>query len=121
MTYLLKDVHPPRGELMEKALNYLQTFWTQLTAWRNDGRYDIDNTLAERYIQPLSGERKNSLFYGSQKMAVVSATFHTLLATCHARRVSRLKYLKGLFRGLIEGRTDYQNMIPALARHVKNQ
>lgn len=66
---------------MEKAINYMHTYWKQLTAWRKDGRYDIDNTLAERYMRPLSGERKNSLFYGSQKMAVVSATFQTLLAT----------------------------------------
>ena len=53
--------------------------------------------------------------------SIASATFQTLLATCHTRGVSRLKYLKDLFRGLIQGRTDYQNMVPALACHVKNQ
>lgn len=67
LQHLLKTDHPPRGELMDKALNYLNNYWKQLTAWRKDGRYDIDNTLAERYIRPLSGERKNSLFFGSQK------------------------------------------------------
>lgn len=111
---LRKEDHPPRGELMDKALNYLFTYWKQLTAWRKDGRYDIDNTLAERYIRPLSGERKNSLFFGSQKMAVVSATFHTLLATCHARGVSRLKYLKVFYQSLVKRRTDYENMLPGL-------
>lgn len=111
---LRKEDHPPRGELMDKALNYLFTYWKQLTAWRKDGRYDIDNTLAERYIRPLSGERKNSLFFGSQKMAIVSATFHTLLATCHARGVSRLKYLKVFYQSLVKRRTDYENMLPGL-------
>ncbi len=111
---LRKDDHPPRGELMDKALNYLFTYWKQLTAWRKDGRYDIDNTLAERYIRPLSGERKNSLFFGSQKMAVVSATFHTLLATCHARGISRLKYLKNFYHSLVKRRTDYENMLPGV-------
>ncbi len=111
---LRQDGHPPRGELTDKALNYLFSFWKQLTAWRKDGRYDIDNTLAERYIRPLSGERKNSLFFGSQKMAVVSATFHTLLATCHARGISRLKYLKSLFHSLVKRRTDYGNLVPGL-------
>ena len=99
---------------MDKALNYMHTYWKQLTAWRKDGRYDIDNTLAERYIRPLSGERKNSLFYGSQKMAVVSATFHTLLATCHAKGISRLKFLKSFFHQLVRGRTDYLNLIPGV-------
>ena len=111
---LRKEDHTPRGELMDKALNYLFTYWKQLTAWRKDGRYDIDNTLAERYIRPLSGERKNSLFFGSQKMAVVSATFHTLLATCHARGISRLKYLKAFYHGLVKQRTDYDNMLPGV-------
>lgn len=34
---LLSDVHPPRGELMEKALRYLKTFWIQLFAYTHDG------------------------------------------------------------------------------------
>lgn len=113
LVHLRQEGHPPRSELMEKALNYMFSYWKQLTAWRKDGRYDIDNTLAERYIRPMSGERKNSLFFGSQKMAVVSATFHTLMATCHARGISRLRYLKEFFHGLVIGRKDYENMLPS--------
>ncbi len=45
MVSLRKYGHHPRGELMDKALNYLFTYWKQLTAWRKDGRYDIDNTI----------------------------------------------------------------------------
>ena len=36
------------GDLMLKAVNYLQSFWKQLMAWRNDGNYSIDNKLAEQ-------------------------------------------------------------------------
>ena len=39
---LLSDDHPPRGELMEKALRYLKAFWTQLFAYTHDGSYTID-------------------------------------------------------------------------------
>lgn len=70
---LLSENHPPRGELMEKAINYMNNFWTQLFAYLNDGSYSIDNSIAERFIRPLAGERKNSLFFGSDKMARVSA------------------------------------------------
>ena len=61
---MLSDVHPSRGDLMEKALSYLNSFWTQLFAYTNDGCYTIDNSIAERFIRPLSGERKNSCSLG---------------------------------------------------------
>ena len=67
MDALLDADHPPRGELMEKAIRYMDTFWTQLFAYLHDGSYSIDNSVAERFIRPLAGERKNSLFFGSDK------------------------------------------------------
>ena len=69
---MLSDIHPSRGDLMDKALSYLNTFWTQLFVYLKDGCYTIDNSIAERFIRPLSGECKNSLFFGSGKMVRVS-------------------------------------------------
>lgn len=79
---LLSATHPPRGELMEKVVNYLQVFWKQLFAYLNDGRYDIDNSIAELFICPLAGERKNSLFFVNSRMENVSVAYHTFLSTC---------------------------------------
>ena len=45
--FVLSPTHPSRGELIDKAVNYLQIFWKQLFAYLNDGRYDIDNSIAE--------------------------------------------------------------------------
>lgn len=109
---LLSAAHPPRGELMDKAVNYLQTFWKQLFAYLNDGRYDIDNSIAERFIRPLAGERKNSLFFGGSRMANVSAAYHTLLSTCRMNGLSVLEYLKKFFREVVNGRRDYENLLP---------
>lgn len=109
---MLSDVHPPRGDLMEKALNYLNTFWTQLFAYIKDGSYTIDNSIAERFIRPLSGERKNSLFFGSGKMAGVSAAYHTIISTCKMQGVSALQYLKMFFQEIVNGRRDYENLLP---------
>lgn len=112
-----RDDHPPRGELMEKALAYLKKYWNQLFAYLHDGDYTIDNSIAERYIRPYSGERKNCLFYGSHKMARVSAVFHTLISTCHAQGLSALNYLKAFFGAIAQGRRDYENLTPmALCR-----
>lgn len=44
-------------------------------------RFDIDNSIAERFIRPLAGEHKNSLFFAGSRMANVSAAYHTLLST----------------------------------------
>ena len=109
---LLSPTHPPRGELMDKAVNYLQVFWKQLFAYLNDGRYDIDNSIAERFIRPLAGERKNSLFFVGSRMANVSAAYHTLLSTCRMNGLSALEYLKKFFHEIVKGRNDYENLLP---------
>lgn len=112
MDVLLADDHPPRGELMEKAVRYLDTFWTQIFRYTEDGRYDIDNNIAERYIRPLTGERKNSLFFGSHKMAKASAIYHTAISTCKMMGVSAVEYFKKFFRKIVEGETDYVRLTP---------
>lgn len=50
---MLRDEHPLRGELMEKAMRYIDTFWKKLFGYLNDGRNSVDNSIAERFIRPL--------------------------------------------------------------------
>ena len=97
---------------MEKAINYMNTFWTQLFAYLNDGSYSIDNSIAERFIRPLAGERKNSLFFGSDRMAHVSAVYHTIISTCKMQGVSVLDYFKRFFSEIVKGRRDYEHLLP---------
>ena len=109
---LTAENHPPRGELMEKAVNYLKNFWKQIFNYLKDGRYSIDNSIAERFIRPLAGERKNSLFFGNSRMANVSAAYHTLISTCRMNGISALDFLKRFFREIVKGRRDYENLLP---------
>ena len=74
--------------------------------------YDIDNSIAERFIRPLACERKNSLFFTGSRMANVSAAYHTLLSTCRMNGLSALEYLKKFFREVVNGRRDYENLLP---------
>lgn len=92
--------HPPRSEMLDKAVHYMDDFWNQLFAYRNDGRYTIDNTIAERFMRPISGERKNSLFYGSAKMAGIASVYRTLISTCQLMKVSVTEYFQKVFRTL---------------------
>ena len=119
---LLLDENTHLGDMMQKALRYLNKFWKQLFAYRKDGRYDIDNNIAERNIRPLTVERKNSLFFGNHARAEMSALYHTFIAarplvackarTCQMLGLSILKYFKNLFSAIAAGRTDYENMLP---------
>ena len=77
-----------------------------------DGRYDIDNSIAEHFIRPLADERKNSLFFIGSRMANVSAAYHTLLSTCRMNGLSALEYLKKFFHEIVKGRKDYENLRP---------
>lgn len=109
---LLLDENAHLGDMMQKALRYLNKFWKQLFTYRKDGRYEIDNNIAERNIRPLTVERKNSLFFGNHAKAEMSALYHTFIATCQMMGLSVLKYFKNLFAAIAIGRTDYENMLP---------
>jgi len=109
---LLADTSGMRGYLMHKALNYLKSFWNQLILYLKDGRYSIDNSLAERTLRPMTVERKNSLTFGSHDGAEVSVIYHTFIETCKMCGVSTLEYFKEFFKAIMQGRTDYENMLP---------
>lgn len=102
-----------KGDLMQKAVNYMHTFWEQLFRYRNDGNYTIDNSLAERSIRPMTVERKNSLFFCSKEGAKVSAIFHTIIETCKQLGLSAREYIKNFLKEVSLGRTDWQNLTPA--------
>lgn len=83
---------------MNKALNYLHTFWKQLFAYRNHGEYSIDNTVAERAIRPIIVQRKNSIFFRSVQGVQNSAVYNTFIETCKQVGVSFQVYFCKLFR-----------------------
>jgi len=100
------------GTLMQKAVNYLQSYWKQLVAWRNDGNYSIDNNVSERAIRPITLQRKSSLQFGSAKGVEISAIYHTIIETCKLSGISPRAYLKRFFQEVTKGRTDYVNLLP---------
>ena len=83
-----------------------------LFSYLSDGRYDIDNSIAERFIRPLAGKRRNSLLFVGSRMANVSAAYHTLFSTCRMNGLSALEYLKKFFHEIVKGRKDYENLLP---------
>lgn len=113
LNYHLYFDDSPIGELMQKAINYMNTFWNQLFNYRKDGNYTIDNSLAERSIRPMTVERKNSLFFCSTDGAKASAIFHTIIETCKLLGISARDYINSFLKEVSLGRTDWQNLTPA--------
>lgn len=84
-----------------QAIAYTYNLWDRLTAYINDGRYEIDNNLIENAIRPLALGRKNYLFAGSHNAAQNAAMFYSFFATCKVADVNPLTWL-----------TDILNRIP---------
>lgn len=114
MRRLLDDDTIQKGEMLTKALTYLDNWWKQIFAYRHDGRYDIDNSEAERKIRTYTLERKNSIGYASHDGAEISAIYHTIMATCQSQKKSVCDFLNKFFTAIVEGRRDYDNLVMEL-------
>ena len=113
LNHLLYFDQQPKGDLFQKALNYMNTFWKQLFRYRDDGDYTIDNSLAERCIRPMALERKNSLFFCSTEGARASAIFHTIIEACKQLGMSARDYIKNFLKAVSLGRSDWENLTPS--------
>ena len=107
----------PRGESVQKFCQrnnapYTNSFWDQIFLYRKDGNYTIDNSLAERRIRPFSNERKNSLSFGCDKMAYISAAYLFIVSTRELQGYSILEYLKRFFEEIAAGNSSYGKLMP---------
>jgi hypothetical protein len=73
-----------KGKLAE-AINYALSRWEGLTRFLDDGRIELDNNTVERSIRPITLNRKNALFAGSDGGAEHWAIIASLIETCLCR------------------------------------
>ena len=117
--HLLAHLHstapqPPLG----KALHYLHGQWPKLIRFLDDGRYPLDNNLAENAIRPFVIGRKNWLFSDSVHGAKASANLYSLIETAKANGLEPYYYLAHLFRELPNA-TTLSNIEALLPWHVQ--
>lgn len=98
---------------MRKALVYVISNWEELIKYRNDGRFTIDNMLAERAVRPFTVKRKNSLFFSSEDGIESALEYHTLIETCKNVGLYVKEYFAYVFSRLIEGEKDYEKLLPS--------
>lgn len=96
--------HRP-ASLMGKALFYGLGHWASLARYLEDGRFEIDNNLAENAVRPLKLGAKNWLFFGSERAGHNAAVIYTLVENCRRHGIPVEEYLCELLTRL-PGETD---------------
>ncbi len=104
---------PPQSAV-GKALHYLNNEWDKLIRYTNDGRYLMDNNLAENAIRPFVIGRKNWLFSQSVKGVKASANLYSLIETAKSNRLEPYAYLRVLFAKLSQATTveEIESLLP---------
>jgi len=75
------------------AINYAYGIYPRLGRYVADGRYRIDNNLAENAVRPLALGRKNYLFCQNHEAAERTAMIYSLLGTCKVCGVNPTAWL----------------------------
>ena len=67
---------------MGKAIAYAYSLYPRLSRYVMDGRYQIDNNMAENAVRPLALGRKNYLFCRTHEAAYHTSIIYSLLGIC---------------------------------------
>jgi transposase len=106
-----------KGKLAE-AINYALSRWEGLTRFLDDGRIELDNNTVERSIRPITLNRKNALFAGSDGGADHWATIATLIETCKLNDIDPISYLTDVLARIVNGHPnrDIDALLPWVYR-----
>lgn len=80
-----------------KAVRYAYALYPRLSRYVTDGRYRIDNNLAENAVRPLALGRKNYLFCRNHEAAYHTAIVYSLLGTCRLWEIDPIRWLTDVF------------------------
>ena len=106
----------PKGRI-GKALSYAYALFPRLSRYHIDGRYKLDNNLAENAIRPLALGRKNYLFCGNHDAAENAAIMYSLLGCCKASDVNPREWLTDVFTKIPMYNSDYSLDLAHLLPH----
>jgi transposase len=95
----------PGSSDLAKAMRYALRHWPGLVAFLDDGRIEMDTNVVERAIRPVTLNRKNALFAGSDGGARHWAIAMTLIATAKLNGVEPMAWLTDVLQRIVSGRT----------------
>ncbi len=96
-----------------KALRYAYSLYPRLARYVADGRYRIDNNMAEQAVRPLALGRKNYLFCRTHEAAYHAAVIYSLLGTCKLWNVNSEQWLTEVFHRIGDCKqSQLENLLP---------
>jgi transposase len=85
-----------------KAILYTYGMYPKLVRYVMDGRYRIDNNLAENAVRPLAVGRKNYLFCGNHEAAGRTAIIYSLMGSCKVNDVNPQEWLTDVLGRILD-------------------
>jgi transposase len=99
----------PQKQKLAEAMRYALSRWTALSVYIDDGRVELDNSVAERAMRPLGIGRKNWLFAGSDKGGERIADILTIIETVKLHGHNPEVYLTDILARIQDYPTDRLN------------
>jgi transposase len=116
--WLLKE-YPlvlPKGRI-GKAIRYAYNIYNKLTRYHLDGRWKMDNNLAENEIRPIALGRKNWLFCKNHDAAENAAIVYSLLGCCKASGVNFREWMVYFLENVHHYDNNYSKDLAELLPH----
>jgi transposase len=89
-----KKVEPNSG--LGQAIRYMLKRWDKLTLFLREPGVPLDNNACEQILKRAVRHRRNSLFYKTERGALVGDLFMSLIETCRFCDANPLDYLTAL-------------------------
>jgi len=96
-----------KGKLAEH-IRYTLSHWKGLVRFVDDGRIEIDSNTVERSIRPITLNRKNALFAGSDGGGEHWAVIASLVETCKVNGIDPQLYLADVITKIVNGHPNKQ-------------
>jgi transposase len=93
---------------LAEAIRYTLSHWKGLIHFTDDGRIEIDSNTVERSIRPLTLNRKNALFAGSDGGGEHWAIIASLVETCKLNAIDPQLYLADVITKIVNGHANKQ-------------
>jgi len=109
-----KAAQASRKSKLAEAIAYARVRWDGLTRFLADGRIELDSNIVERAIRPITLNRKNALFAGSDDGGDHWAVIASLIETCKLNTVDPQAWLADTLTRLAAGHGNrhLDNLMP---------
>lgn len=114
-----KKVEPNSG--LGQAIKYMLNHWNELTLFLRQPGAPLDNNICERALKKAILNRKNALFYKTERGARVGDLYMSLIHTCELCSANPFDYLVALRENSSEVKCHCERWMPWNYKQVSSE